>query len=235
MAGFWLKELIGWMLNTFGLDIIILARDSLQSQWRRLFAARNILILGPRQSGKTSLVYLVQHGHPYEIVDGTIRAPNPTAVAAIIDEKVSLQQGNWLQIRRDVPGDLDLRQTWAQAIGDLRPHGIIFMADGRVPDTELASELIRVLREDVLSHYTGGLRELGALHLFLNFSDSWGDSPSACRRKERIALDAFESLVEAAPALRHLRFGVASTQLSPNRKSWEEATRALHKFSADLL
>jgi hypothetical protein len=36
-----------WLLKTFGLDVLLLAKDAIENQWRRLFASRNILILGP--------------------------------------------------------------------------------------------------------------------------------------------------------------------------------------------
>ncbi len=40
-----------WLLKAFGMDVLVLLRDGLQSQWRRLFASRNVLILGAPQTG----------------------------------------------------------------------------------------------------------------------------------------------------------------------------------------
>jgi hypothetical protein len=234
-APVWLKEAIKWIAFTFGKDIVLLAKDFVEHQWQRIFASRNILVLGTKQTGKTSLALYLQHGHPYEVVEGEIRAPNPTAFAAVVDKKFALQQKNWLRLKKDVPGDLDLRAIWTQAIKDLRPHGIIYMIDGRLPDNELRREVADGIGEHVLTHYKNGLRELIVLHVFANFADQWSDSPATARAKERVITDAFEDIIRHHGALRHLRFSVASIQLSPNKKSWEDTKRALHRFGADLM
>ncbi len=229
----WLKDIIRWITVTFGTEFIVTARDWLQHKWRGLFASRNILVLGPKQTGKTSLVFLLQHDRPYEVVDGEIRAPNPTAAAAIVDKKFPLQHGNWLKLKRDVPGDLDLRDTWAQAINDVRPHGIIYMLDGRLDDKQLRVET-SMIRENVLRHYADSLGELRALHVFLNFADAWATSPAVVRSSIRVVTEELERVLDGSSALQHLRIGVSATQLSPHKKSWEEATRAVYKFGADL-
>jgi len=238
----WLKDVIKWIAVTFGMDIVIVAKDFVEHQWHRIFASRNILVLGPKETGKTSLVLYLQHGRPYEVVDGEIRPPNPTgrppdnpALAAVVDKKFAFQQKNWLRLKRDVPGDLDFRTTWAQAIKDLQPHGIIYMVNGGLPDDELRREVATGIGDDVLSQYRIGLRELVALHVFANFADQWVDSPARARVKERVIADAFEDVIQGYDALKYLRFSVASTQLSPNKKSWEDTKRALHRFGADLL
>src|SRR3954451_11647248 len=100
-----------WLLKTFGLDILLLARDALQSQWRRLFASRNILIVGAQQTGKSSLAAFLQRGRPYQVVDGEVRPPDPTAATVIVDRKFAVQK-HWLRIKVDLPGDPDLRTTW---------------------------------------------------------------------------------------------------------------------------
>jgi hypothetical protein len=179
-------------------------------------------------------LFYLQHGHPYEVVEGEIKTPNPTAVAAIVDNKFSLQQGNWLKLKKDLPGDPDLRATWAQAIQDLKPQGIIYIVDGRLDDASLQSE-VHLIRENVLSHYVSSLRDLQTLHIFINFSDVWGNSPNLLRKKITLVTKAFEESIEDNLALQHLRIGVACTQLSPHKKKWEETKRALHKFGADLL
>jgi hypothetical protein len=140
-VGEFLKEAVKWIVLTFGKDIVVVLRKELQHQWRRMFATRNILILGPKQSGKSSLMQYLTSGRPYEVVDGEIRPPAPTALAAVVDQKFSLQKGNWLRLKRDVPGDVDLRDAWAQAIADLKPHGIIYMVDGRRGDEEISSDV----------------------------------------------------------------------------------------------
>jgi Signal recognition particle receptor beta subunit len=232
----WLKDVITWFITTFGGEIVILAKDVLPNQWRRVFASRNILILGDKDTGKTSLVLYLQHGRPYEIVDGEIRLPNSTAgVGAVVDKKFSLQHGNWLKLKKDLPGDLDFRSTWAQAIKDIRPHGIIYMVDGRLLDDEISGVIAAGLRQHILQHYEKGLRELAAVHVFVNFADEWANSASSARAKERLIMDAFDTAIQGNAALSHLRFSVSATQLSPNRKTWQETSRALYRFGADLM
>lgn len=235
MAPNQLAQLIRWIAANFGKDIVVAIRDTIQSQYKRVFASRNILILGPKQSGKSSLLMYLTDGRPFEVVDGEIRPPAPTALAAVVDEKFVLQKGNWLRLKKDVPGDLDLRATWAQAITDIRPHGIIYMLDGRNADDVLRSN-VEEIKEAVLRHYSAtGIGHLATLHVFLNFADHWASSAAEVRRRVRVVRESLELVVEASPAWSSLRIGAAETHLSPNRTAWEEMARALHHFGADLV
>lgn len=78
----------------------------------------------------------------------------------------------WMRLKADVPGEKDLRETWAQAIKDIRPQGIIFMIDGRRNGAKLKADLSE-LENDVLSHYRDSLGELQAVHVFVNYVDQW--------------------------------------------------------------
>lgn len=44
-----LKEVVKWIALHFGKDIMVVLTGTIQSQWKKLFAARNIMILGPKQ------------------------------------------------------------------------------------------------------------------------------------------------------------------------------------------
>jgi hypothetical protein len=222
-----------WLLKTFGLDILLLAKDALQSQWRRLFASRNILIVGAQQTGKSSLAAFLQRGRPYQVVDGEVRPPDPTAATVIVDRKFAVQK-HWLRIKVDLPGDPDLRTTWGAALKEVHPAGIIYMVDGRLdpPGIErTADEAVGLL----LAQYGAGTRELLAMHMFVNHCDAWATTPAAEREGLARVTAAFEERRRPHPALQTLRFTASATQLSPNRRAWPEVTRALHRFGADLL
>jgi hypothetical protein len=223
-----------WLLKTFGLDILLLARDALESQWRRLFASRNILILGAQQTGKSSLATFLQKGKPYQVVDGEVRPPDPTAATVIVDRKFAVQDGHWLRIKLDLPGDPDLRATWSAALREVHPAGIIYMVDGRLDDAGLertADDAVGLLA----AQYPAGTRELLALHMFVNHCDAWASSPAAERDRLARVTSAFERRRQRHQTLQTLRFAASATQLSPNRRSWPEVIRALHRFGADLL
>jgi hypothetical protein len=222
----WLREV--------ALPLVLLTRDYLQSRWKKAFAARNILILGGKQTGKSSLVHFLHSGAPYEITDGDIKAPAPTAMAAIIDCKFSPNKAEWLRLRRDVPGDQELRATWKQAIDDIRPHGIITMIDGRQDPAALNRDVLEI-EQDVLSHYAAGTGHLSTLHVFLGFCDQWASDPTLTRRRCRTVEDALLQVIDGTQALQHLRVRVSETQLSPARKAWPEVERALARFAADLV
>jgi hypothetical protein len=224
---------VKWIVKNFGADILVAVRDGIQSQWRRVFASKNILILGPRQTGKSSLMLFVQSGTPYEVIKGEIRPPDPTAAAMIVDSKFTLQKDNWLKLKKDVPGDLDLRRTWATAIADIKPIGIIYMIDGRRP-REFAA-LIDEVFSDVLVHYRTSLGHLLAFHVFINFGDQWATTPSIRREAVAKITELFETRAGDYAALAYLRFACSVTQLSPHKRSWEETTRAIYHFGADLI
>ncbi len=232
-VGVILKEAVKWVALTFGKDVLFAMKDALEHQWRRVFATRNILILGPKQSGKSSLLQYLTSGRPYEIVDGEIRAPAPTALAAIVDRKFALDKGNWLRLKRDVPGDLDLRDAWAQAITDLQPHGVVYMIDGRRSDADLRAD-VRDIRDAVLAHCATSAGHLATLHVFVNFADHWAASVTERRRRLRLVREELDEVTAGSHTWAALRLGASATQLDPNKKSWEDAERALHHFGADL-
>jgi hypothetical protein len=214
--------------------VIAAITEALRRQWSRLFASKNILILGPKGSGKSSLLLFMRLGQPYEVIDGTRRTPDPTGAAIIVDKKVHLQDKNWVKLARDVGGDPDLRLQWAELIKEIRPHGIVYMLDG-TKQGELLELAVEEIFRDVLSHYTAGLGPLVALHVFLNFSDRWLTNPS-CEYARTAPVESMLNIKRSTfPSLETLRLRVWATHLSPNRKDWKEAERALFHFGADLM
>jgi hypothetical protein len=215
-------------------EALVVGKEWIQDRWNRFFASKNILILGPKGTGKTSLIYYLLHDHPYQLENGDKRPPNPTATAALVDEKFKLQHANWQKLKKDVPGDEDLRKTWKQAIDDVNPRGIIYMIDGRKEEDELL-DATEDIRESVLKHYDQSLRNLTAFHIFLNFADEWAETPEVVRTKRNLVRKVLEKHVLDDSVHQHLRTEVSHTQLSPNARSWDRARRALFRFGADLV
>lgn len=143
------------------------------------------------------------------------------------------QRGNWLRLKHDVPGDIDLRETWAQGIKDAQPQGIIYMIDGRHDDQTLRRDL-DVLRSDVLSCYEGGLGALSVLHVLMNYSDLWATTPNETRRRISVVRSGLDAIIDSSPEWARLRIDVLEVQLSPKGEPWEEADRAMQHFGADL-
>ena len=227
-----LKDVIRWLLDNFGKDIIIGIPDLLK-RWGFL-SGRNILILGPKASGKSALMNYLKSGKPYELIDGEIRPPGPTALAAVVDKNFSIQKGNWLRLKKDVPGDLNLRDTWSQAIKDIKPHGIIYMLDGQRSDNDLRGD-VKEIAEFVLGQYSVGLGHLLALHAFVNFADHWARTAAEESRRVEMVRHELLDLRSSRVEWTGLQLGVSATQLSPNKKDWEQAKRAVHHFGADLV
>jgi hypothetical protein len=108
------------------------------------------------------------------------------------------------------------------------------MIDGRQDAAALGRDVSEI-KDDVLAHYASGTGHLATLHVFLGFCDQWAVDPTVARRRCRAVEDALLQVIEASPALSHIRIHVSETQLSPARKSWPEVERALARFAADLV
>jgi hypothetical protein len=213
---------------------VIVTINKLQNQWRKYFSGKNVLVFGHKQAGKTALVTYLQSGKPFNLVNGNVVQPNPTLLTAVVDKKFELQEGNWLKLKADLPGDKQLRDTWLQAIEDVKPDGVIYMIDGRLDRENLTREIDEIF-EFVLNAFAERAPDPKALHIFVNFADVWADTPRKEREVLRWVQDHFENRLEGYRRMPDFTFDVAATQLSPHKTSWREADRALHRFGADLM
>ncbi len=232
--GTFLKDGVKRVARTIGNEAMVVGKDWIQDRWNQLFGSKDILILGPRESGKTSLIMYLLNGQPFEVQNGEKRTPNPTATAAVVNEKFKLQHGNWQKIQKDVPGDEALRDAWSDALEDVNPRGIIYMLDGRLDEDELL-EATEAIGPNVLSHYENSLKNLETLHVFLNFADQWADSPETIRNRTALVRKVLEKHVLNDSFHQNLRTQVSHSQLSPEARSWGKTRRALYKFGADLV
>jgi hypothetical protein len=232
--GTWLTELIEWVAYELGKRVAAWVVAKIRSVFRGYFKNRNILILGAKQTGKTSLINFLHANKPYEEVEGGKQPPNPTSGVAIVDKKVDINKRKRVKIPKDVGGEHAFRPLWAEMILDLRPEGIIYMIDGRLSAPKLR-HAVDELRSDVLKHFERDAQELIALHVFMNYADKWASSPKEVRRRIRIVRDAVEKAIDGNAILENIRYDVSEIQLSPDAGAWTEATRAVHKFGAMLL
>ena len=154
-------------------------------------------------------------------------------MVAVIDDKAKLDKDAWVRVRQDVPGDLGLRETWVNAMRDLKPQGIIYILDGRTI-ADNAPDLVDELEQAVLVKLAEGIAPTASLHVFLNFSDHWGTTGRAQRGACGTLEREISSRLTKHRTLHNLRLAVTATQLSPHTKKWGEADRALRLFGADL-
>ncbi len=228
----------GWFLHNYGKTIVALTLREIQVRWQYIFNKRNILILGGKGSGKTSLIYFLKNGKPYEERNGRMQPPEPTLGAMVLDANVRISketQAKWAKIAKDLPGEKGFRDIWRDVIHQVDPHGIIYMVDGRL-STEQFKEAVADLFSDVLSVYTQNPGNLSTIHVFVNFADVWATDRRIRSQKQHAIEVYFENRL-AEPEyqkLQHLRFQVSVIQLSLTKRSWDDAVSAIEKFGADL-
>lgn len=221
-------------------EILTVVGEQIQGVWRRTFANVNLLVLGPKEAGKSSLIYFMMRGKPFIVgEDGEKKSPDPTAGIVGLNDKIKLDKNEWFKLKADVAGDVGFRHLWKTLINDINPHGIVYMLDGQQmmkPEVDPASvdQLMGELFADVLATYTKSARNLRALAICLNFSDRWARTPSMERSLVRAVTDAFEIRRQDCETHQHLRLSVSPTRLNPAVKKWAEAERALKRFAADL-
>jgi hypothetical protein len=229
-----LTKIATWIIQNFGEEIVVLGKNGVTKGLQYIFKKRVILILGVRESGKTSLIHFMHTGKPYIDVDGERQSPNPTLGAVIVDEEIEVSKSaekRWGKIEKDVSGDF--RDLWKQLIAELDPDGIVYMIDGRLENDGL-KESIQEIFSDVLSEYKHDLRKLKVLHIFANFADIWSKNSLTETRKINQIRECFEETRLEYPNMTKLSVMASATQLSPKLNAWPETIRALEHFGADL-
>lgn len=227
-----------WLLNNYGVKIASYTAKEVQKRWQYIFHKRNIVILGYKGTGKTSLIYYLLHGKPYLVHNKQVQHPEPTVGSVVIDTDVKISQETqikWAKIMKDVSGDRVFRELWTDLIDEIEPQGIIYLVDGRLSKTELEQDVETVF-EDILPLYQKRNKGLIAFHIFISFADQWATARHIKSTQlnnvrlyfeDRLALDEFDYL-------QNLHFEASIVHLAPDEKSWIDTDRALEKFGADL-
>jgi hypothetical protein len=214
-------------------------RNRLTPTYSRLFPWHRILILGEKGAGKSSLLSVLHHGQPYQLVDGKRQPPSPTLGAVILpDEKVRFNSDSLIQaakLKYDVGGDPALQwDKWPELIDDVDPHGIVYMVNGHTGDDMIAKQ-VQELGHSLLTWYAAGPRSLQTIFIFLNRMDEWRKSGSdkvELENKWSRIITGF--VVKEMPMLKGIHMAVVSTQLNPQRDAWPEINMAIHQFASAL-
>ena len=168
-------EVLIKLIGEHGHEIFAWVVVKLKRFWAIRFRKKNIVVLGPRQSGKSSLICYLAEGRPFKIVDGVNRPPDPTGAGVILSEGFTLPDGLRVDPVQDVPGDPVFRSQWTDLLRLVRPHGIIYMLDGSLGDHAIRAGIDELFR-DVLSLYgVGSILSASlpaSLHIFLNFANA---------------------------------------------------------------
>ncbi|MBW4631972.1 MAG: hypothetical protein KME30_08735 [Iphinoe sp. HA4291-MV1] len=237
-----------FFLNNYGKRVIGVAVNNIKQRYQNIFAKRNIAILGYKGSGKTSLIFYLQSGKPLAIKNNEVHRPEPTVGSVVIDSTVRTynesDKKRLAKIIADVSGDKAFRHLWKELIKDIDPHGIIYMLDGKLGNTqESITTALEPIFNDIFSYYTENINyknvnsyRLQVFHIFISFSDHWATSKSTIAIKESMVKMAFLKEFEQAKFkhLESIRFNVSTMNLSPNANEWKETDRALNQFGADL-
>lgn len=232
-------QLLMWFIDKHGEKLSVIYNDTLKPRWQKTFSAHPLVILGPRGSGKSSLRVFLEENRPYEVVDGERRSPEPTLGVAIVNTKFQADKDSWLKIKKDVPGDEQLRDSWYQLIKEVRPHGIIYMLDGRELYKEniipaAIEEHTQTVFTDVLNRFEDADSLLRVLYIFVNFSDLWSTGKDAENQVVRQILDELEVRLKTSGIGKKLRYDVRCVQLCPSKEKWEEVERALDHFGVEF-
>jgi len=198
---------------------------------RDQFEGHNILVLGPRSAGKSTLLSYMRTGRPMP-PGGDL--PNRSLGAVIYGKRPNLDANRWSKLKEFKDGDY--RSLWKLMIEEIRPDGIVYMLDGRKGQATTLTE-VEHFASDVLSVYVDAQLNLPcprAIHIFLNFADVWAKSDKVARELKRHVENALAELIENNSVFESVKADVTVTQLATTRSAWDEADNAINRLGADL-
>lgn len=133
----------------------------------------SFVVLGARQTGKTTLLEWLQHN--LEVVEDF--EPEPTAAGgdAVPDFTAKIGSNNMkLKPIRDVGGEYAMWETdWVELFREAQPRGILFMIDHT--DVHLQKDALNFVLQ-MIDDEQDAARNLKAFYILVNKNDLWGDS-----------------------------------------------------------
>jgi hypothetical protein len=203
-------------------DFLVRSGGRLRSAYR-FFSGKNVVILGPAGSGKTTLINLLRTGAP--------AVHNPTAGVALVDRRFELNDATWLKVRSDVGGDALYRPLWGQLVAEIDPDVIIFLLDGRKSVDAVVADT-QICLNDALGQVPGR-RRLKLIYVFVNFWDVWNLDPvknDVLRSRVQLTVDEAKS----AFGLSGIPVEAKATHMNPNASQWPELENALQHLGSEL-
>lgn len=133
-------------------------------------AGVSFIVLGARQTGKTTLIEWLRHNMT---VDGDFK-PDPTAAGGAVVDDFSTQIGDQyikLKPTRDVGGEYAMWETdWVELFRTAQPNGILFMLDHTdpYPQKDALNFVMQMIEDE-----PAAARHIKAFHVLVNKADAW--------------------------------------------------------------
>lgn len=132
----------------------------------------SFIVLGSRQTGKTTLIEWLRH-NMHTLDDFS---PDPTAAGGDVVPDFTTKVGDaYMKLKpgRDVGGEYAMWETdWIELFRAAQPRGIFFLIDHT--DVHLQKDAINFVLQMIEDEPAAG-RQLKAFYILVNKSDLWGD------------------------------------------------------------
>lgn len=197
----------------------------LPTLWDYAFKGKAILILGPKSSGKSTLISYLLNGKPGQ--------QTPTSGIKEVDRRSELDEQQVLRFAKDIGGDEWSRTFWKDMLLEINPEAVIFMLDCRKSIEEVEKDLSDSINE-AFPYYTDKRRALRLVYILMNFSDVWkDDNEKKFHLRPRVDAILAREQMKYVP-LHEVKFMIHRVQLNPEATQWEETSISMKQFAADL-
>jgi len=134
----------------------------------------SFIVLGARQTGKTTLIEWLRHN--MNALDLEDFNPDPTAAGGEVVPEFTARVGDTymkLKPNRDVGGEYAMWETdWTDLFRAAQPNGILFLIDHT--DAFLQKDALNFVLQ-MIEDEPAAAKQLKAFYILVNKSDVWGD------------------------------------------------------------